>query len=123
MLRPGKIKSFKRVKAHYSSQPSPILDSILSCCRRPSATLRQRLLGKETSSSLGLASKQQRPGDRGEVAELWHQLRQDIETAMAKKPTPGHYKRFSVITREVGVGMIELNIWLLAVRNGSFHPV
>ena len=98
----------------------------MACCRRPSATLRQRLLGKETSSSLGLARGQQRPGDRGEVAELWHQLRQDIETAMAKKPTPGHYKRFSVITREVGVDTIELNIWLCAGRNRlkeSFHPV
>ena len=84
--------------------------------RRPSATLRLRLLGN-SSSSLP-PGKPARPGDKGELSRLWQQLKTDIEDAMAKKPTsdrsasasdqagpgagPGQYKRFSVIRREVG---------------------
>ena len=74
--------------------------------RRPSATLRQRLLGSTNSVS----SKSSKPEDRNQLTALWQQLKSDIETAMAKKPAgnsqkraeSGQYKRFSVITKEVG---------------------
>ena len=77
-----------------------------SYSRRPSATLRQRLLGSTNSVS----SKSSRPGDRSQLTALWQQLKSDIESAMARKPAgnnqgraeSGQYKRFSVITKEVG---------------------
>ena len=75
---------------------------IFLCSRRPSATLRQRLLG---SSSPQAPARAVRPGDRGEVSRMWQQLKTDIETAMAKKPdkeSGGQYKRFSVIRSQVG---------------------
>ena len=79
-----------------------------SCFRRPSATLRQRLLGSSTNSVSSKSSS--RPEDRSQLTALWQQLKSDIETAMAKKPAgknqkqaeSGQYKRFSVITKEVG---------------------
>ena len=83
--------------------------------RRPSATLRLRLLGNSSSSlQAGKSGKLAKPGDKGELSALWQQLKDDIESAMAKKPAsggeqgevgrvPGQYKRFSVIRREVGV--------------------
>ena len=70
-------------------------------CRRPSATLRQRLLGSASPQ----AARPARPGDKGEVSKMWQQLKTDIETAMARKPdkeSGGHYKRFSVIRSQVG---------------------
>ena len=81
-----------------------------SHCRRPSATLRQRLLGSTTSVSQEDRASQARPGDRNQLNALWQQLRTDIETAMARKPAgkhqgsapSGQYKRFSVITKQVG---------------------
>ena len=77
-----------------------------SYCRRPSATLRQRLLGS-TNSVSSKSSRSSRPEDRNQLTALWQQLKSDIETAMAKKPAgrraeSGQYKRFSVITKEVG---------------------
>ena len=81
-------------------------DPAPSYFRRPSATLRQRLLGSTNSVS----SKSSRPEDRSQLTALWQQLKSDIESAMAKKPAgnsqkraeSGQYKRFSVITKEVG---------------------
>ena len=54
-----------------------------------------------------------KPGDKTELSKLWQQLKDDIESAMAKKPVAeggreggqapgGQYKRFSVIRRQVG---------------------
>ena len=76
-------------------------------CRRPSATLRQRLLGNASPQ----AARPARPGDKGEVSKMWQQLKTDIETAMAKKPdkeSGGQYKRFSVIRSQVGAFTILL---------------
>ena len=90
--------------------------------RRPSATLRLRLLGNSSSSlPPGKAAK---PGDKGELSRLWQQLKTDIEAAMAKKPASersaldqtgpgaGQYKRFSVIRREVGVIPFQTDLFL-----------
>ena len=88
--------------------------SLIIVIRRPSATLRQRLLGNSSSSlQVGKGGKVAKPGDKGELSKLWQQLKDDIENAMAKKPvteggreggqlTGGQYKRFSVIRRQVG---------------------
>ena len=74
--------------------------------------MRLRLLGNSSSSLQGgKGGKVAKPGDKGELSKLWQQLKDDIESAMAKKPASSggpekedrdrQYKRFSVIRREV----------------------
>ena len=96
-------------------------------CRRPSATLRQRLLGN-SSNNVGSKSSS-RPGDKTELSKLWQQLKDDIESAMARKPVSssdvrdqgtqerGQYKRFSVIRRQVGEQDLHL------ITYDQLHPI